>query len=301
MTFARIVRDIKALKIQGAQTVAKQALNALEDIVKTSKAKTGQAFLLEIEKACRVLKATRPTEPCMRNALHYAAADITGDSVSGAKQQLSRNIEATLRHFSFAEQRIAVFGANKILPNMQVFTHCHSSTVVRILKMAKEQGKLFSLSNTETRPSFQGRITATAVAKLKIPVSHYVDSAAHYALRKADLVLLGVDAITFTGAIVNKVGTQMIAQMAHDYHIPVYACSDSWKFDPQTKEGLDEPMEVRDPREVWPKFPKGVAIKNHAFDLVDPDLFSGIISELGVFKPELFVREVEEAYPWLVK
>ena len=67
--------------------------------------------------------------------------------------------------------------------------------VMAILKKAKEQGKKFEVYNTETRPKFQGRITATELAKLGIPVTHYIDSAARLAIKQTDMMLIGCDAI----------------------------------------------------------------------------------------------------------
>jgi ribose 1,5-bisphosphate isomerase len=299
MLFDRIVKDIKALKIQGAQAVAKQSLVALVDRARRSRAPSFPILMDELLAARQALETTRPTEPCMRNALRFALDGVQSGEVKDAKAQVLRNVEEAQRHFAEAERRIADYGAKKVLRGMAIYTHCHSSTVVRILETARRQGTDFTVRNTETRPSFQGRITAAQLAAVGVTVEHYADSAARYALRKADLVLLGADAITSEGAIINKVGTHIMVDLARRHEIPVYFCADSWKFDPLTVEGAWETLETRASKEVWPRPPKGVMVRNPVFESVDPDMATGIISELGVFKPEVFIEEVKDAYPWM--
>lgn len=182
---------------------------------------------------------------------------------------------------------------------MIVFTHCHSSTVEAVCIKAKEQGKKFTVYNTETRPRFQGRITAENIAKAGIPVVHFVDSAARTYLKKADLFLFGCDAISAEGRIFNKIGTEFLAEFTADQRIPTYSVTNSWKFDPLTVRGFEEVIEQRDPKEVWENPPQGVTIMNPAFEITSPDILTGIITELGVFKPETLIFEVQKKYPWM--
>jgi ribose 1,5-bisphosphate isomerase len=182
---------------------------------------------------------------------------------------------------------------------MKIFTHCHSSSVVAALLKAKTRGAKFVVHNTETRPLFQGRKTAKELAKARIPVIHFVDSGARIALKEADLMLIGADAITSGGKVINKIGSEMFALIADKYDVPVHVLADSWKFDPQSIYGIPEPIERRSSKEVWEKPPKGVDVRNIAFERVDPGLIESIVSELGVHAPSNFVSEVRRTYPWL--
>ena len=114
-------------------------------------------------------------------------------------------------------------------------------------------------------------------------------------------MLLGADAITVEGKIINKMGSELFAEVAEQNDVPVYICSDSWKFDPASVFGYEEEIEKRSAKEVWPTAPKGVTISNFAFEKINPDLITGIISELGVYTPEVFVEEVKRSYPWIFK
>ena len=112
-------------------------------------------------------------------------------------------------------------------------------------------------------------------------------------------MLLGADAVTSEGKVINKIGSELFTEIADRYEVPVYVCTDSWKFDPKSVFGYEEEIEKRKPTEIWPTAPRGVKIANFAFEKVNPDLITGIISELGIYKPSIFVEEVKRAYPWM--
>lgn len=269
MDFNKICEKIKNLEIQGAENVAKEGVRSL--------------FLKGA--SVKKLLGLRPTEPCLRNALKFSK---------------KFGSEEALKHFDESEKKIIGFGVKKIKKGMVVFTHCHSSTVVDILKEAKKRGKEFEVFNTETRPLYQGRITARELGKSGIKVTSVVDAAAGVALRKTkemkktDVVLLGCDAVLSNGDCVNKIGSGMFAEIAYDHKIPVYIATDSWKFSPKKVE-----IEKRDFDEVWKNLPRYVKVKNLAFEIIDAKFITGIISELGILKPAKFVKEVKKRYKWI--
>jgi ribose 1,5-bisphosphate isomerase len=273
--FNKICKDIKTLKIQGAEKVAMAAINALS--------------VKHDSNSVKKLISLRPTEPCLRNALKFALSF----------KDINQGIKKTLGHFDYTKKKITEIGSKLIEDGMIIYTHCHSNTVANILIEAKKQGKKFEVHATETRPMFQGRKTATQLAKAKIPVTFYVDSAARFAIKKADLMLIGADAITTT-KVYNKIGSEMFATIAKQFDVPVYICSDSWKFDDKETYGNEEKIEQRSTKEIWPNPPKGIRILNPAFEKISLDLITGIISELGILKDN-FVDEVEKNYPWIFR
>ncbi len=271
--FGRICSKIRNVEIQGAENVAKAAIRAM--------------MIRSDGKSVKKLISLRPTEPCLRNTVNFI------------KEDPERLGPLALDHFEKSGEKIAEYGAKKIGSGMTVFTHCHSSSVMGILRKARGEGKRFELHNTETRPLFQGRKTAKEAASMGIKVKHYVDSAARFALKKADVFLFGADAITIEGKVLNKIGTELFCGIADKYDIPAYCCTDSWKFDPKTVFGFREPIERRGAEEVWKGHPKKVEIVNLAFERVEPQLITAIISELGVYSPGVFLQEVRKAYRFL--
>lgn len=284
-TIQSIILDIKNLEIQGAENIAKAAVRAFGIKLKETKNRA------ELEKTVKTLEEARATEPALRNALKYCLINYEKENV----------VEKAIAHFEEGNEKIAEIGAKKIHDNMIIFTHCHSSTVMEILKKAWKDGKKFQVRNTETRPKYQGRKTAQELAEAGIPVTHYVDSAGRVALKKADLFLFGTDSITAEGKIINKIGTETLVHIANERGIPAYACTNSWKFNPETIQGEEEEIEERDAKEVWENPPKGVTIKNPAFEVSPADMITGVITELGIFKSEALVQEIRRVYPWMLQ
>jgi len=274
--FNKICKDIKEVRIQGARNIAMAAAKAL--LIKSDK------------KAVKKLINLRPTEPALRNTIKFVLS----------QSSIKEGVKKVLKHFNDSQKKISKYGSKLIRNRMIVFTHCHSSSVVNILLEAKKQGKRFQVYCTETRPLYQGRITATQLAKAKIPVTLFIDSAARIALKKADIAFYGADAITTT-KIYNKIGSELFAIIMQKYDVPLYIVTDSWKFDPKTIYGVEERIEKRNIKEVWSKPPKGVKISNLAFEKIDPKLITAIISELGIFTNKSFISEIRRNYSFIFK
>ena len=265
--FAKIVKDIKEVKIQGARNVAKAALHAY--------------FLLPSTKSRSTLLRSRPTEPMMEHVL------------SLAKKLPEKQI---LKHFDDAQDKINKFVYSVIDHDDVIFTHCHSTNVVNALIYAKKKGKKFEVYNTETRPLYQGRKTASELKKAGIKVTMFIDSALGVSIIKeskndktyAKKIFLGADALLKNG-IINKIGSGLITEIAYNHKIPVYIIADSWKYT-----NRKVPIEQRNLNEVWDKAPKNVKIKNPAFEFVKKKHVKAIISEHGVLSYDKFIDKVNK-------
>jgi ribose 1,5-bisphosphate isomerase len=171
-----------------------------------------------------------------------------------------------LSNLEASRERIAEIGAKRIRDGMVVFTHCHSSTVTHLLRKASQDGKTFKVICTETRPVFQGRITAKEMVDLGVKTTFIVDSAARSFMKKADIVIVGADAITSEGNIINKIGTATIALLASEARVPFYVASELLKFNSATLSGEYETIEERSEDEVWTDAPEKLAARN-AFEV----------------------------------
>jgi ribose 1,5-bisphosphate isomerase len=285
MKYEEIIRKIKNLEIQGAQNIAVKGIEAFGMKLKETKDEN------KLKAYAKEVISTRETEPALRNGVKFCLSN---------RNKLKDPAKEAIKYFSDSKKKIVEYGAKKIKNGMKVFTHCHSSTVTAILIQAKKNGVKFEVYNTETRPKFQGRITAEELAKAGIKVTHMVDSAGRSMIKKCDLFLFGCDAITSEGFLINKIGTEALADACFEAGIPAYSCTSAWKLDTETLLGAEEKIEQRNPKEVWDRAPKNVKIYNPAFEIVRPDKFTGIISELGVFKAESMALEFQKAYPYLM-
>lgn len=264
----KIVENIKKIKIQGASNIAKAAL---------------RAYLMEPTKEVKnsLIKA-RETEPLLVNIVN---------GIEQCKKNRKQCINVPL-HFNKAQEKINSLVFKLIKNNNVIYTHCHSTNVVKSLIYARKKGKKFEIYNTETRPLYQGRKTALELRKAGIKVTTFIDSAIAIALekkqetKKVNLVLLGSDAILKSG-IINKIGSGIIAELSYLNKIPLYIVADSWKFFPR-----DIGIEERDFHEVWRNAPKNIKIRNPSFEFVDKKYIKAIISELGILSFDKFLKLV---------
>jgi ribose 1,5-bisphosphate isomerase len=295
--------EIRSLRIQGATNVALSAIQFLSDYARDLTCSTVEDCLKKLQKAKEILMTTRPTEPAMQNGLNFimnkfrkCKGDICVEDVPEKIEEYKDQYEQLIKN---SKKRIAEIGARRIpkimteekeeLKTQQsdfvVMTHCHSSVVSGILLKAKEQEKNFKVINTETQPKLQGRTTAKELSEAGIKVIHIVDSAMRWAVNhyEVDLILIGADSITSEGTVLNKIGSRLLALVAHEEHVPFYVASPLLKYQPITTLGFLEKIEMRDPSEIWKNCPENVEIKNPAFETVSRRYIDGLITEAGIF------------------
>jgi ribose 1,5-bisphosphate isomerase len=310
-------RKIAALEIQGATNVAHFAVQALVDYVKELEGLNPHEILKRMEEVKKELLEARATEPTLRNGLNYVTRSLA-KRMDDKKQPKLDNIPEAVLQFAVeykkmldqSKDAIAEYGARRIpqssSPNrFVIFTHCHSSVVTGILIEAHKQGKEFDVICTETRPRYQGRLTATELADAGIHVIQVVDSAMRWAIKnyEADLILIGADAITSDGTVLNKIGSRLLALVAREEHVPFYVASPLLKYNPETVFGGWEKIDMRDGEEIWGKYekkPKNIEVLNPAFETVARMYINALITEAGVFPPENVHWQFRERYPLLV-
>ncbi len=302
-TIKETAEKIKKLQIQGARNVAVAAVKAIQDLSENTKSKNKAQFIDELKEAQNILAKSRETEPLMRNAMNFMIAktqDSKTEKVAELKKLLFSYAENFLADLDKSRECTAEIGSKRIRNNSTVFTHCHSSTVTRLLAKAKAEGKNFRVICTETRPAFQGRITARELIDLGIETTFIVDSASRTFINEVDIVFVGADAITSEGNVVNKIGTGGIAVLANEARKPFYVVSELLKFDPETIKGDYEKIEQRSPDEVWNGAPKTLNVRNPAFDVTPNRYINGLICEEGIIAPQLVVEFVRRRYSWIL-
>ncbi|MCW4015644.1 MAG: S-methyl-5-thioribose-1-phosphate isomerase [Candidatus Bathyarchaeota archaeon] len=295
-------KRIKQLEIQGARNVAIAAITSVKEAVTQSKAKTKTGFLNELLEAKELLFASRATEPLMRNAVRYVIQAVESSNKTDVQELavvVSQVTSQFLERLEQSKEKIAAIGSKRISNNSRVLTHCHSSTVTNMLRKAKLDGKTFEVVCTESRPVFQGRLTAKEMLDSNIKTTMIVDSAVRLFMNEIDLVVVGADAITSEGNVINKIGTSMVALAAKEARTPFYVVSELLKFDPATVLGDYEKIEERSSKEVWESPPSGLIIRNPAFDVTRREFIHGIICEEGVVSPDSISELINRKYPWI--
>ncbi len=301
-TVRETAEQIQKLRVQGARNVAIAAIKALQALAEVTKAVTRKEFISELCDARELLFASRETEPLMRNAVRWIITQVEDSDerkVVELAHLVSKSSENFQKNLAASKERIAEIGAKRIRDGSTILTHCHSSTATHMLWKAKNEGKTFHVICTETRPAFQGRITAKEMLSLGVDTTFIVDSAARSFIHDADMVVVGADAITSEGNVVNKIGTSSIALLAREARKPFYVVSELLKFDPATLYGEYEKIEERSRDEIWKEAPAELVVRNPAFDVTPRDLIHGIVCEEGIVSPQSVAEVMHRVYPWV--
>ncbi|MFA5076658.1 MAG: translation initiation factor eIF-2B subunit [Patescibacteria group bacterium] len=305
MSLRKTYQQIKNLKIQGATAVAVAVIKELR--AEGLKPTAGDYFewWQNLFKASSFLLTSRPTEPMAQNLSRLLLATLQqANEVKSGQRLLRQSADDILNLIKLGQENIIRSGQKLIKNGDYIFTHCHSSTVERILVDAQKDGKKIKVFNTETRPLFQGRITAKNLLKQGIDVTMVADSAAGFLIAEEsgkdilmDKVLIGADVVISNGAAINKIGSFNIALAAAANNVPVYIVAHLLKTD---DDGIVY-IEKRADREIWPSAPKKLKILNFAFDLVPAHYITGLVTEFGILTPAEVKKVVKQNYPWLLR
>jgi len=307
----KVIKDIAAIKIQGATNVVMAGIKAFANYIRSIEIKDFNHLKKEIEKAQYLLSNARPTEPGLVNGLKNIIEGLNLERIEKegtieiAKQRLSLISNYYINVIKEAKEAIGEIGARRIEDGSIIMTHCHSSVVINIFKTAKEMGKNFKVICTETRPKYQGRLTAKELIEYKIPTTMIVDSAMRWVLknRKVNLIITGCDSITSEGTIINKIGSRLLALAAHEMDVPFYIATPLIKYDPNTSLGYLIEIEERDPSEVWKDVPNdgNFKILNPAFETISREYIDALITNVGVFPPTMISHIYEREMAKLIK
>lgn len=286
MTIDEIAQKIITMEIRGAGKIARSAAQALKDYALNLPEEDPQKFISILKSGKDKLLNTRPTAVSLENALELVMAGAKGNTVSELRAGVEAAAEKFVKDSQDAIDRIAAICADKINDGNTIITHCNSSVAVQGIINAHNQGKKLRIYATETRPWFQGHITSQALANAGLDITMIVDSAVRYFMAEVDLVIVGADTIISDGSVVNKIGTSQIALCAHEHHVPVLVCAETYKFARPTITSKNVRIEEREISEVVePGKLEGVKIRNPVFDVTPGQYIESFITEIGVISP----------------
>lgn len=288
-TIDQVVHDIKSLKIQGATNVALASLDALAHLIR----ERPSISCYELTRIGERLAFARPTEPLAQNAIRYVSQGCTNDA--------RERIEQYKGFIEYGKRIIPGVGADLLVDGGVYLTICHSSTVVHLFEEARKTGAYFSLYVAETRPRYQGRITAKELLDAGFDdVTMIVDDVAVSLIEgrrgTVDAVFIGADLLTQKG-FVNKIGSLAVVAAAYRKKIPVYVVSTLLKYDPLPFSPTH--IEQRSYEEIWPDAPDNLLFYAPAFDYVP---FFGnvkIISEVGIITGRQLKTAAAKRYPFI--
>lgn len=305
-----VVRGAPAIGVAAAYGVALEALRLARQIRSPRKFRAG------LKRGIQILAKSRPTAV----NLFWATSRMRNVWQKYEKLRLPLLANRLLleAHKIHAEdirinQSMGRHGAKLLKSGMRVLTHCNAGalataghgTALGVIRSAVAQGKKIQVIADETRPFLQGaRLTAWEMVQEKIPVTLITDNMAGHLMARGeiDAVVVGTDRVAANGDVANKIGTYMVAVLARRHGIPFYVACPFSTIDRRTSRGSKIPIEERDSAEVtgfrnlrWA--PRGVRVKNPAFDVTPASLVTALITEKGILwrptwaKVNMFFRQ----------
>ena len=301
-----VAEGIRSMVVRGAPAIGCAAAYgvALQALAYQHADKPG--FEQAMAHGFQVLAASRPTAVNLFWALQRVKEFLQAHAHQ-SQVQMAAALLALAHEISAEDVRInramGDFGSALLKDGARVLTHCNAGalataghgTALGVIRSAVEAGKKISVFADETRPFLQGaRLTAWEMVQENIPVTLITDNLAGHLMKcgEIDAVIVGTDRVAANGDVANKIGTYMVAVLAHRHNIPFYVACPLSTIDMQLPHGDAIPIEERSHDEVtgfgaqrWA--PAGVQVRNPAFDVTPAELVSALITEKGViYRPD---------------
>ena len=245
--------------------------------------------------SCRALSVS------MGNAIRWLKVEINDvdpdTPESTAKSNLCEAIDNFIsERITVADQVIATSAAEKIQDGDVILTFAKSSIVQKTLIQAYQNGKQFRVIVVDSRPLFEGKNIARALADLGLEVQYSLTHAIGHAMKDATKVFLGAHAMMSNGRLYSRVGTAIVAMMAKESDVPVIVCCESVKF--TDKVALDSIVsnEVAPPDELVIQGGTSTALKgwrdspnlqllNLMYDVTPAEYINMVVTEYGSLPP----------------
>jgi ribose 1,5-bisphosphate isomerase len=303
MFVTETAKKIKSMEIRGAGRIAREAATALRHHAMASSTDDIVSFRREMESAAQILIATRPTAVSLPNAVHIVMSGLErAVTFEEAQKGVIKRAEQFITSSQHAVENIAQFGARHIQDGDTLLTHCNSEAALGCIIEAHRSGKEIEVFATEVRPRNQGHITIRTLNDAGIKTNFIVDSAVRSFINDIDLVIVGADAVTVNGAVVNKIGTSQVAHTAHEARVNVLVAAETYKFAPRTIFGELIKIEERTGGEVLAdeiaRSLPHVTVRNPAFDVTPAEYIDLIVTEAGAIPPQMAYIIIREYLGW---
>lgn len=282
-TYHETIDAIKTMIVRGAPAIGVTAAYAMA---------LAEIHGQNLDIAAQEIKQARPTAVNLFWAVDKVLKSVQegNTAVNAAIQMEKEDIEIN--------KKIGEYGNTIIDQNDTILTHCNAGalacagygTALGVIRTANEHNKNINVICDETRPVLQGaRLSVFEMQQENIPVKLIVDGAAGHMMQKGevDKVIIGADRVA-KGGVANKIGSLMVALAAKRYDVPFYVAAPISTFDFENNI-FDTTIEQRSSEEVLKINDKYISTKetrveNPAFDIVESDLITGIITEEGIKK-----------------
>ena len=237
----------------------------------------------------------------MGNAIRWLKVKISEVDISveefRAKADLCNAIDNFITEkIIVADQVITRRAVEKIKDGDVILTYAKSSIVQQVLVEAYRKGKQFKVIVVDSRPLFEGKNLARALAELGLDVQYSLTHGISHVMKDATKVFLGAHAMMSDGRLYSRVGTALVAMTAKEANVPVIVCCESVKYTERVALDSFVHNEIAPPEELiihgekpspllrWLDVPK-LQLLNLMYDLTPADYITMVIDESGYLPP----------------
>ena len=302
-----IVRGAPAIGVAGAHGVTLYA----QELAKENLSR--EEFIKKLLEKADYMASSRPTAVNLMWAVEKQKNIIKNSTsdIKGIVEELKQNGIKLEDEDIAINKKIGDYGAEVVPKGATILTHCNAGglatvgygTALGVVRSAFAKDNTIQVFADETRPRQQGaRITTLELTMDGIPTTLITDGMCSYFMKKGmiDMVCVGADRIAANGDTANKIGTYTLAIAAKYHNIPFYIAAPLSTIDPSIKSGDEIPIEERAREEVTHINGKiicapEVKVINPGFDVTPNELITGIITEVGILRPD-YKKSIAEAF-----
>ena len=301
-----IVRGAPAIGIAGAHGVVLYAMEL------SKKHLSRDEFVKELLEKADYMATSRPTAVNLMWAVEKQKEVIKNSKsdITGIIKELEENA-VKLENEDIEINKKIGDGAEVVPKGATILTHCNAGalatvgygTALGVVRSAFAKDNTVQVFADETRPRQQGaRITTLELTMDGIPTTLITDGMCSYFMKKGmiDMVVVGADRIAANGDTANKIGTYTVAIAAKYHNIPFYIAAPLSTIDTSIKTGDEIVIEERSREEVTHINGKiicapEVNVINPGFDVTPHELIAGIITEVGILRPN-YNESIKKAF-----
>ncbi len=266
------LRELSRDRVAGSWELLMKVLKVLGDYCST-----GSIYTVSVQELASAVLSINPSMAALRTLATSLAT--SSDPCSVVRSWMSRAMD----------MRSKVVERARVFIRSRVVTTISRSSAVRDAIIKHVPKKVYIL---ESRPGDEALQLYRELASKGIIAEIVPDSCIARAVAASDIVVIGADAVTIDGWVLNKVGSRPLAMVSKFLGKPFIVLCESLKL----YHGSCSELELRT---RWRyRVAKDMEIEVNVFECIEPDLVTYLVTDLGVFKPtrecmELLASQVE--------
>ncbi|ODM96381.1 Translation initiation factor eIF-2B subunit alpha [Orchesella cincta] len=296
--------QLKPVKMPGAledpilvaETPVLAAVRALLRVIETYNGSTVNGLISELKSAANANNVVKQGTPVLTKSklavdsacaqfIRYATltlSSIEAEDVSKCREQMMCEGLKYLKRCERSIEKISRWAVTLIFDGARILVHGDSFVVLETLRCVPKNiyfSVFIVLDNDKVATFFEDNYN--------IDVRVVRDAEVGTLMESMDLVLVGAEAVSKNGGIINRVGTLPLAICSREMHKPMYVLAESFKFSvlyPLNQE--DVPEEIREDE----------ITKRIRVDYTPPKYITFLVTDRGLLTPTAVCDELIELY-----